>query len=74
MKLTWDIEKYKRNLDKHKLDFSLAERILSSPRRFEMVDNRNEYGEERRLAYAEVEGKKCVCVMLCVKMDTGLYH
>ena len=63
--MIWDEEKYKRNLDKHKLDFSLAERILTSPKMFDMIDKRNEYGEERHLAYAEVEGiKMCLCYVL----------
>ena len=62
MKYTWDLDKERKNLEKHGFDFELAERIINSSDMLCLADNRFDYGEERKLAYAEIDGvKMCLC-------------
>ena len=64
MRYMWDPAKQKANIEKHGLDFSLAERIINATAMRDVVDDRTDknYGEERHLAYAEVNGVKlCLC-------------
>jgi len=62
MKFTWDKNKQKTNLEKHGLDFDYAERVLNASKVSVFIDNRYDYGEERRLAYSIVNGiKLCLC-------------
>ena len=60
---TWNPEKRKQNLKERGLDFVLlADDILSDPNVVIRQDNRCNYGEDRFLAYALVEGKRlCLC-------------
>ena len=44
----WDEAKRKANLVKHGVDFVDALEVFSDARRVERVDDRREYGEERR--------------------------
>jgi len=62
MRFTWDDNKRESNLDKHGLDFDYAEKILNASKVYIFIDNRYDYGEERRLAYSIVDGVKlCLC-------------
>ena len=58
----WDESKRMSNLSKHGLDFSLAHQIIESPKMFDVMDDRFDYGEERHLAFAELNGVwLCLC-------------
>jgi hypothetical protein len=62
MKYTWDKEKENKNIEKHGFDFTLAEEILDGSVVADIVDDRFNYGEERRLVYSVVNDKKlCMC-------------
>ena len=62
MKYTWDEEKRKANIAKHGLDFNRAHEVLTSTPIVDFIDARNDYGETRHLAYAEVKKEKmCLC-------------
>jgi uncharacterized DUF497 family protein len=44
------------------LDFVLADQIIESPEMFDVVDERFDYGEDRHLAYAKINGVwLCLC-------------
>ena len=47
MEIEWDDEKAEANLRRRGIDFASALDVLADPRRFERVDNRLDYGEER---------------------------
>ena len=65
MKFTWDEKKRKANLEKHGLDFTLAERIFGASDVVDILDTRCDYGEERHLAYATINNKKmCLCYVV----------
>jgi len=62
MKFIWDENKLKSNLEKHGLDFDVAKEVFHAPEVSVFIDDRFDYGEERRLAYAIVDGiKLCLC-------------
>jgi len=62
MIFTWDEEKRKKNIEKHNLDFVFAEKIFDTSKGHDFIDNRFDYGEERHLHYAEIDGVKvCLC-------------
>jgi uncharacterized DUF497 family protein len=56
MDFEWNVQKAKRNLVKHGIDFSDAIRIFLDPFRLEEVDERIDYQEERFKAIGQVEG------------------
>jgi len=65
MKFTWDEKKRKANLEKHGLDFALAECIFAASDGVDILDTRHDYGEERHLAYATIREKKmCLCYVV----------
>ena len=51
----WDESKNKQNIAKHSLDFADAQDIFDNPI-LRRVDNRQDYGEERFIAYGEFNG------------------
>jgi uncharacterized DUF497 family protein len=62
MMYEWDEVKRKSNIEKHGLDFVLAPLIMDSTDMFVLPDDRFDYGEDRYLAYAEINGMRlCVC-------------
>jgi uncharacterized DUF497 family protein len=62
MTFEWDENKRKSNIEKHGLDFVLAPHILEALDMFAILDDRFDYGEDRYLAYAEINGiKLCLC-------------
>ena len=65
MEFTWDLDKENKNLVKHGFKFSMAEEIIKSPDMLLLIDDRYDYGEERYLSYAEIEGLKvCLCYVI----------
>ena len=65
MKFTWDEEKRKSNIEKHGLDFDLAKQVINSHNTVIVSDLKYDYGEDRKIAYADVDGvKMCVCYVL----------
>jgi len=50
----WDEGKRLLNLEKHGIDFALAQRIFAGPT-IEAMDNRRDYGEERIGAFGLAE-------------------
>jgi len=65
MKLTWDEKKRRVNIEKHGIDFALAERIFGAFDVVDIPDTRYDYGEERHLVYATVNEKKmCMCYVV----------
>lgn len=60
-KFEWDTEKAKSNLADHKISFDLATEIFKGPR-LEVLDTRQDYGEDRYVSLGEVEGRGLVVV------------
>ena len=67
----WDEYKRWRNIKIRRLDFNIAEFVLSDPNVVIMVDNRKDYGEIRFLAFGKV-GNLCLC--LCYTMRGEKYR
>jgi uncharacterized DUF497 family protein len=53
MEFEWDEGKRVRNLEKLHVDFADAEKLFANPR-FEWRDDRQDYGEERRVTIGVV--------------------
>jgi uncharacterized DUF497 family protein len=47
MEFEWNLEKARRNLARHGVDFEDAKRAVLDPFRPEVIDNRFDHGEER---------------------------
>lgn len=47
MKFEWDEDKAAGNLRKHGVDFDFAARVFDDPVAIEVIDDREDYGEER---------------------------
>ena len=54
MQFEWDEAKALRNLARHGVDFEDAIYVFLDPCRFEMEDNRCDYGESRFLTFGVV--------------------
>jgi len=52
MKFTWDLEKEKKNIAKHGFNFVIARYLFLDKNRVVIIDDRNEYGEERHKLFA----------------------
>jgi len=61
MRIEWDESKEQKNVEKHKLDFSFAEFVLTD-RLAVVIYDRNEDGEDRYHAIAWVNGKLLLVV------------
>ena len=48
---------------KHKVRFTYTVRVFLDPSRLDVVDDREEYGEERRVTTGRIE--ECVFVVVC---------
>lgn len=48
MKFEWDENKNISNLEKHGLDFNQAKEVFNDKNKLETIDNREDYGEERK--------------------------
>lgn len=57
MEFEWNRNKAALNLQKHQVPFEYATRIFLDPGRLDLVDDRRDYGEERRLVLGRIEGR-----------------
>lgn len=62
MEVEFDENKQKTNLAKHGVSFLEAARIFLDPCFLAAPDDRKDYGEERRIAVGEVQGRVYVVV------------
>jgi len=51
----WDENKRNTNIDKHLLDFSYAMFVFDDAKRIDIIDDRKDYGEERRITIGHIE-------------------
>mgnify|MGYP003373784627 FL=1 len=58
----WDPDKERLNVRKHKVRFTYAVRVFLDPSRLDVVDDREEYGEERRVTTGRIEERVFVVV------------
>lgn len=56
MEISFDEAKRPWTLEKRGLDFLDAPKVFSKPH-FNLVDDRNDYGEERFLSFGELDGR-----------------
>ena len=69
---SWNPEKRELNIQKRGLDFvQLADHIFADPNVVIELDARCEYGEDRYIAYALVEGTR---LCLCFALREGKIH
>ena len=66
----WDENKRNANLKKHGIDFADAVRMFNGPV-VEWLDEREDYGEDRFLALAELDGQVILCVAYAVRGENG---
>ena len=62
MNFEWDETKNQRNLEKHGIPFEYAIRVFLDPTRLDTVDQRKNYGEERKTTLGKIEGRLFVVV------------
>jgi len=55
--LDWDSRKRESNLTKHGIDFADLANIFKDPNLVEQIDSRRDYGETRRQAIGQIEGR-----------------
>lgn len=58
----WDPAKEQLNVRKHKVRFSYAVRVFLDPNRLDVVDDREDYGEERRITRGRIGERVFVVV------------
>jgi hypothetical protein len=66
MKFEWDETKRDANIAKHKIDFELAKEVFVDVNRVEFVDNRINYGEERRINIGSTKDGVLILTVVCV--------
>jgi len=57
MEFEWDERKARQNAAKHGVPFEYAARVFLDPARCDAADTRRDYGEQRRIALGEIEGR-----------------
>lgn len=57
MEFEWDERKDGLNIAKHAVPFEYAARVFLDPHRRDPPDTRRDYGEQRRIALGEIEGR-----------------
>lgn len=57
MEFEWDSRKATQNIIKHSVPFEYASRVFLDPHRLDAVDDRRNYGEQRRLTLGKIEGR-----------------
>lgn len=57
MTFEWDARKGAQNIAKHGVPFEYAARVFLDEQRLDAVDDRRDYGEERRLTLGKIEGR-----------------
>lgn len=65
----WDDEKAAANLTKHRVPFEYAARVFLNPAHRDQEDDREDYGEERRIAVGHVDDRLLV-VTYTLRGDT----
>lgn len=53
----WDESKSQATFAARGFDFAYAVRVFGDPRRLERIDDRKDYGEERRQTIGSIDGK-----------------
>lgn len=66
MEFEWDEAKSRRNIALRSLSIELAARLFDG-QTMEVIDDRRDYGELRRRATGEVDGR----ILVCVYTDRG---
>lgn len=62
MTFEWDPDKERLNLRKHKVRFDYAARVFFDQNRLDVVDDRENYGEERRITIGRIDERLFVVV------------
>lgn len=62
MRFEWDEAKRLENYRRRGVDFILATQVFKDPEHRVLIDDRRDYGEERRLAIGAVRGDMLVVV------------
>lgn len=57
MEVEWNAAKAEANVAKHGVRFEYAMGVFLDPRRQETIDDRRDYGEERRIALGAIDGR-----------------
>ena len=57
MDFEWDSRKAADNAAKHGVPFEYATRVFLDPHRLDAADERQDYGEERRITLGRIEGR-----------------
>lgn len=57
MEFEWDPEKAAKSEEERGIPFEYAARVFRDPKRLDKVDDRKDYGEERRITMGEIEGR-----------------
>lgn len=70
MRVSWDRNKNSSNQRKHSVSFDVAARVFLDPRRLEMYDDREDYGEDRWITIGPVESAVLV-VVYAVRNEGG---
>jgi uncharacterized protein len=70
LKFEWDEAKNKRNILQHSWDFADVANFLDDPGLIERLDLREEYGEERIMAYANIAGR--ILAILFVEREAAI--
>lgn len=58
----WDPDKERLNVRKHKVRFGYAAYVFLDPNRLDVVDDREDYGEERRVTIGRIDERVFVVV------------
>jgi uncharacterized protein len=70
LKFEWDEAKNRRNILRHGVDFADVVNFLDDPGLIERLDLREDYGEERIMAFANVAGR--ILVILFVERGSAI--
>jgi uncharacterized DUF497 family protein len=68
MKFDFDPTKEKLNIEKHKISLLFGAEAFYDKDRLDFEDDRNDYGEERRICVAKCE-VGCISVCYCIRKD-----
>lgn len=58
----WDADKAEANLNKHGIRFEMAAKVFLDAASVTVIDDRFDYGEERRVTYGRIYDRLCVVV------------
>jgi len=70
LEFQWDGAKAKANLRAHGVSFEVAKAVFKDPFAVELVDDREDYGEERLVIIGMVEGKALLFVAFTEREET----